>query len=179
MSRSAGLAVAVLLLASGGILAQETPIRLGVFDPERVWKVTEVGKKYNQELAEAASRLQDDIDKKQREFEATADRLRKQRASLSEDKIQQMQREMQSKRIDLDRMKADANREMSEQLNEVQGRFQKMLIDTIEALGREKNYTLILSVEAVGYYSPEADITPEVIAKFNEMHKVPAAAVSP
>ena len=179
MSRWFYSALAVIALFAGNAMAQPASVRLGVFDPEEVWKLTEVGKKYNQELTNHASRLQDGIEKKQQEIEAIMDKLRQQQASLSDSKIQQMQRDVQNKRIDLERMNSDAKREMNEQLNEVQGRFQMMLIEVIDALGSEKKYTLILSNEVVGYTSPNADITPQVIAKFNEMHKVPSSSGSP
>jgi Skp family chaperone for outer membrane proteins len=162
MLRRIGLVSAFLILATGIAVAQAPPDKVGVFDPESVWRLSDVGRKYNETLSNAANRLQERIEKKQSE----------------EDKVQAMQRDAQTKRIELERLNTDAKREMNDQLNEVQGRFQRMLIETIQTFGKEENYTVILSSEVVGYSAPQADITQDLIAKFNEMHKVPPESAS-
>jgi Skp family chaperone for outer membrane proteins len=158
--------------------AQTDSIRVGVFDPETIWQQTDVGKKYNVDLTAARDRLQADIDRKTQEIEALKDKIRQQQPSLSEDKLQQMQKEAQNKLIELNRMNDDATREMKQQLNDVQGRFQQMLVDTIEAYGREKHYTVILNKDVAAYNAPQVDITMELIARFNEMHRVPGPAAA-
>ncbi len=163
-------------LAAGQVLAENEPvIRLGVFDPETVWKSTEVGKKFNQDLSEARDRLQAGIDKKQQEIDALVEKLRQQQASLSDEKAQQMQKDIQTKRVELNRMNEDATSDMKQHLNEVQGRFQQMLSDTLETFGREKNFTMILNKAVVDFSSSQVDVTQDLIAKFNEVNKVQAS----
>ena len=173
-----------LLLGSvaGEALAQAEPIKIGVFDPEAVWKETDLGKKFNADLSETRDRLQANIDKKRDEIDGLGDKLRQQQQSLSDDKVQQMQKDIQNRRIELDRLNDDAKREMSQQLNDVQGRFQQMLMETLEIFGKEKNFTLVLNKGVTDYNSPQVEITKDLIAKFNEMHKVsamPAASKPP
>ncbi len=160
-------------------MAQDHPVyKIGVFDPETVWKTTEVGKKYNQDLSDARDRLQASIDKKNQEIEALVEKLRQQQASLSDDKAQQMQKDIQNKRVELGRMNEDATSEMKQKLSEVQGRFQQMLLDTVETYGKEKSFTMILNKAVVDYNSEQVDITQDLIAKFNDVNKVQAAAAS-
>jgi Skp family chaperone for outer membrane proteins len=176
MPRRSAFTLALLLTVLGsGATAQPQveAIRIGVFDPETLWKLTEVGKKYNSELTESRDRLQAEIDKKSQELEDLKDKLRQQQASLSEEKIQQMQKEILNKRTELDRMNEDATKEMKFQLSDVQGRFQQMLIQTVETFGKEKNLALILNKGVIDYSAPQVDITQDLIAKFNAMHKVP------
>jgi Skp family chaperone for outer membrane proteins len=165
-------------LAAAPALAQGEPARIGVFDPEALWKLTEVGKKYNHDLTEVRDRLQGTIDRKSQELEDVKDRLRQQQASLSDEKIQQMQRDILNKRTELDRMNEDATKEMKLQLNDVQNRFQAMLERTIETYGKEKNFLVIVNRGIVDYHAPGADITQELIARFNEMHKAPTGAAA-
>lgn len=163
-----------LLLAPAGLPAMaqsEPPSRIGVFDPEVVWKTTEVGKKMNQDLSDARDRLQAGIDKKQQEIEALVDKLRQQQASLSDDKAQQMQKDIQNKRVELNRMNEDATNDMKQQLNEVQGRFQQMLNETLDAFGKERHFTLILNKAVVDFNAAQIDVTQDLIAKFNEVNK--------
>jgi len=166
-----------LLLLSGAASLHAQPAdapRVGVFDPETVWKLTEVGKKYNQDLNDARDRLQAEIDKKQAEIDALKDKLRQQQASLSDDKAAQMQKDIQNKMIELNRLNDDATREMKSQLNDVQNRFQQMLVETLEIYGKEKNYTLVLDKSVIAYSAPQVDVTQDLIQKFNEMHKTAA-----
>lgn len=170
------LALLMVTLGTAPLPAQPAePLKIGVFDPETIWKITEVGKKYNQDLNEARDRLQGDIDKKQAEIDALRDKLRQQQASLSEDKASQMQKDIQNKTIELNRLQDDATREMKSQLSDVQNRFQQMLVNTLEVFGKEKNFTLILNKGVIDYNSPQIDITQDLIQKFNDMHKAPTA----
>ena len=168
----------VLAVVTVGAQAQDASLRIGVFDPELLWKETEVGRKYNQELSATRDRLQSEIDNKQDDLEALKSRLRQQQASLNEIRIQQMQKEILDKRTELDRMNEDATKEMKFQLGEVQTRFQEMLIETIETFGKEQQLTLILNRGVIDYSAPTADITSALIAKFNELHKAPPASAA-
>lgn len=173
------LAFAVIVMGIVPASAQQAePGRIGVYDQETVWKLTEVGKKYNAELSEARDKLQAEIDRKQGEIDAVRDKLRQQQASLSDDKAAQMQKDIQTRVIELNRMTDDATREMKSQLGEVQNRFQQMLVDTVESFGKEKNYTLILNKGVIDYNAAQIDITQSLIQKFNEMHKAPPSTAA-
>jgi Skp family chaperone for outer membrane proteins len=178
MSRWLIPGAAVLVLAASAAAAQTEPMKIGIFDPEVLWKQTEVGKKYNQDLSTARDRLQAQIDKKQEELEALKSRLRQQQTSLSEDRVNEMKKELIVKQTDLERLNEDSTKEMKYQLQEVQGRFQEMLVRTLETFGREKAFTLILNRGVVDYSASTVDISQDLIAKFNEMHKVQAATGS-
>jgi len=165
----------LLTIGASSLAAQQVePQKVGVFDPETVWKLTEVGKKYNQDLNDARDRLQAEIDKKQTEIDALKDKLRQQQQTLSEDKAAQMQKDIQNKMIELNRLNDDATREMKSQLNDVQNRFQQMLVETLEIYGKEKSFTLVLDKSVIAYSSPQIDVTQDLIQKFNDMHKAAA-----
>ena len=173
------LALALLCAwAVGDLWAQNEAAKVGVFDPEALWKQTEVGKRYNQDLQEARDRLQADIDKKLEEMEGLRAKLRQQQASLNDDKIQQMQKEILNKKTEYDRLNEDATKEMKFQVNDLQSRFQEMLVSALEAFGKERGFMLILNKAVTDYVAPSADITPDLVAKFNEMHKPPPASAA-
>jgi len=176
--RLATILCLVGLAAGGSARAQSAPgaapTKIGIFDPDTLWKLTEVGKKFNQDLTDARDKLQGNIDKKQAEIDALKDKLRQQQG-LSDDKAAQMQRDIQTRAIELNRLTDDATREMKVQLNDTQNKFQQMLVATIEAYGKEKNFMLILEKGAAVYNSPAIDITQDLIQKFNGLHKAAAA----
>jgi Skp family chaperone for outer membrane proteins len=167
------------LLVAPAARAQGESMKIGVFDPEVLWKQTEVGKRYNQDLSAARDRLQSQIDKKQEELEGTKSKLRQQQLTLSDDKVNDMKKDILGKQTELDRLNEDATKEMKYQLGEVQGRFQEMLVKTLETYGKEKGYSLILNRSVVDFSAPGVDISQDLIAKFNEMHKPTANAAVP
>jgi len=180
LSRLLPLCLLALSLSAVIASAQNDVPKIGVFDPETLWKVTEIGKQYNADLSASRDRLQGDIDKKQQEIDALREKMRQQSASLSDDKITQMSKDVQNKMIELNRMNDDATREMKSQLGDVQNRFQQMLVETVETYGKEKNLLLILNKGVIDYNAPSVDITQELIGRFNEMHKAsPAATKAP
>ena len=178
MSRTVrpGILVLALLVMASTARAQSEPMKIGVFDPEILWKQTELGKKFNQDLSASRDRLQAQIDKKQDDVEAFKARLRQQQTSLNDDKIQEMKKEIIGKQTELDRLNEDATKEMKYQLGEVQSRFQEMLVKTLEAFGKEKSFTLILNKGVIDYNASGIDVSQDLIVKFNEMHKVPLSA---
>jgi hypothetical protein len=54
-----------------------------------------------------------------------------------------------------------------------------MLVKTLETYGKEKGYSLILNRSVVDFSAPGVDISQDLIAKFNEMHKPTANAAVP
>ena len=172
------LVLALGLLSPTVAVAQGETSKIGVFDPEVLWKQTEVGKKFNQDLSAARDRFQAQIDKKQEDMEALKSRIRQQQQSLSEDKINEMKKDVIAKQTELERLNEDSTKEMKYQLGEAQSRFQEMIMKTLDAYGKEKGYALILNRGVVDYSANGIDISQDLIAKFNEMHK-PTAAPPP
>jgi Skp family chaperone for outer membrane proteins len=168
----------MLLLAPAAAGAQEKALRIGVFDPELLWRQTAVGKKYNADLSAARDRLQAGIDGKQADLETLREQLRQQQASLNESRIQKMQKDILDKKTELDRLNEDATREMRSQLTEVQTRFQEMLLKTLDVFGEENAYSLILNKGVIDYSDPGVDITQALITRFDQMHQVPPASAS-
>jgi Skp family chaperone for outer membrane proteins len=166
------------VLGASAARAQGEVMKIGVFDPEVLWKQTDIGKKYNEDLSVARDRLLAQIDKKTEELQTTRSKLRQQQQTLSVDKVTEMQQYILSKETELDRLNEDATKEMKFQFGQFQGRFQEMLTKTLDAFGKEKGYALILTRGAVVYSASSIDIDQYLIAKFNEMNKPPASTTA-
>jgi Skp family chaperone for outer membrane proteins len=166
------------VLGASAARAQGEVMKIGVFDPEVLWKQTDIGKKYNEDLSVTRDRLLAQIDKKTEELQSTKSKLRQQQQTLSVDKVTEMQQDILSKETELDRFNEDATKEMKFQFGQFQGRFQEMLTKTLDAFGKEKGYALILTRGAVVYSASSIDIDQYLIAKFNEMNKPPASTTA-
>jgi outer membrane protein len=171
------LAMALLAAASlGSVTAQQQEMRIGIFDSQPVWQQTEEGKKMQAQLAAFRDTKLAEINSRETDLNKLKEKLRSQEVNLSDDKKNQMLKDIDQKTIDLKRLNDDASREMQSQFSDARDQFQKELFDVVAALGKEKKYTLILEKSIVVYNDDAVDITPEVVAKFNQMFKGDAGA---
>ncbi len=174
-----GKTFVIALVAAASLLpaaAQQQEGRIGVFDSQPVWQQTEEGKKMQAQLQAFRDTKLAEINGKEADLNKLKDKLRTQDASLSDDKRSQMMKDIDQKTLDLKRLNDDATRDMQSQFSDARDQFQKELFEVVEALGREKKYTLILEKSIVVYNDAAVDITPEVVTKFNQMFKGEAGA---
>jgi outer membrane protein len=175
MARKFFIFALMLAAGGGGAVAQQEAARIGVFDSQTVWQQTEEGKKFQSQLAAFRDGKIAEINNRETELNKLKDKLRDQEVSLSDEKKNQMLKEIDQKSIDLKRLNDDATREMKTQLGDSQEKFQKELLEVVEAMGREKKFTLILEKSIIVYNDSTVDVTTDVVAKFNQMYK-PAAS---
>ena len=169
-----GKAFVIALLAAaslGTAAAQQQEYRIGVFDSQPVWQQTEEGIRMRTTLEAYRDRKQSEFNSREAELNTLKEKLRSQEVSLSDDKKNQMLKEIDQKTIELKRLGDDVSRDLQSQFGDARDQFQKELFDVVEALGKEKKYTLILEKSIVVYNDSAVDITPEVVAKFNQMFK--------
>lgn len=159
------------LLGGSLALSQQDTGRIGVFDSQAVWQQTEEGKKFQAQLAAFRDGKIAEIGTRETELGKLKDKLKEQEVSLSDEKRNQMLKDIDQKTIDLKRLNDDATREMKAQLGDSQDQFQKELVEVVTAVGKEKKYTMILEKSIVVYNDTVADVTGEVIAKFNQLYK--------
>lgn len=157
------------LLFVGWARPQDGGLRIGVFDSQPVWQETNEGKKMQANLAAFRDNKMAEISARENELNQLRQKLRDQEMSLTDEKKAQMLKNIDQKSIDLKRLNDDATREMKSQLGDAQDQFQKELFQVVEALGKEKSYSLILERTIVVYSAQTLDITHEVVAKFNEL----------
>jgi Skp family chaperone for outer membrane proteins len=168
--------VGLTILGAGLAFSQQEAPRIGVFDSQAVWQQTEEGKKFQAQLAAFRDGKIAEIGSRETELGKLKDKLKEQEVSLSDEKRNQMLKDIDQKTIDLKRLNDDATREMKAQLGDSQDQFQKELIEVVTALGKEKKYMMILEKSIVVYNDSVADVTGEVIAKFNQLYKGGPAA---
>lgn len=176
MFKKIAACLGLALLGGSPALSQQDTARIGVFDSQAVWQQTEEGKKFQAQLASFRDGKIAEIGARETELGKLKDKLREQEVSLSDEKRNQMLKDIDQKTIDLKRLNDDATREMKAQLSDSQDQFQKELVEVVTALGKEKKYLVILEKSIVVYNDTVADVTGEVIAKFNQLYKGGPAA---
>jgi len=166
--RLAGLAALFALLVPFAASAQE--VKVGFVDREKALFSTEQGKK-------ARGELQSKVTAAKAQLQPMAEEIQKLQADLEAKKFvlsQEALRDMQAKMLELQNRYESKGKELENQLKIDQARLVAPLEDrlkaTIEAIGKEQGYSLIMERQVPGlvYYAREAqDITDAVVTRFN------------
>jgi Skp family chaperone for outer membrane proteins len=121
-------------------------------------KVQELTKKKTGELADKTKALQ-----------ANQEKLKAGGAVLNEAARAQTQREIDRLTVEIDRFQEDANAEVQQLQQELQGEFQEKLRPVVDAVVKELAIGLLFSAGDAGaiYVDPSLDITGEVIKRFD------------
>ena len=158
------------------VAAAAAQAKIGVFDFQRVSEETARGQELRGSLEKFGDRKKGEISAKEDELKAMEDKYKAEAFSLSPDKRAQMEKDIQKKQLDLQSYRENAQKEMQIEVNEAQSKFNDQLMTIINTLGKERGYTLIFAKEQVAFASDGADMTSEVIERFNqETAKQPAA----
>ena len=166
---------AAIALGAGSVFAAD--VKIGVFDFQRVSEETARGQELRANLEKFGDKKKGEITSKENELKAMEDKYKAEAFSLTAEKRSQMEKDIQKKQLDLQSFRDSAQKEMQIEVNEAQGKFNEQLLSIINTLGKERGYTLVFAKEQVAFASDAADMTSELIERFNqETAKAPAAA---
>ena len=167
---------AVLALAGGRVLAAD--VKIGVFDFQRVSEETARGQELRANLEKFGERKKGELNAKEAELKTMEDKYKAEAFSLTAERslrppldicgTAQMEKDIQKKQLDLQSFRDSAQKEMQIEVNEAQGKFNEQLLQIINTLGKERGYTLVFAKEQVAFASEAADMTSELIERFNQ-----------
>jgi len=165
---------AALALAGSRLFAAD--VKIGVFDFQRVSEETARGQELRANLEKFGDKKKSEITAKEGELKAMEDKYKAEAFSLTAEKRAQMEKDIQKKQLDLQSYRDSAQKEMQIEVNEAQGKFNEQLLSVINALGKERGYTLVFAKEQVAFAADAADMTSELIERFNQETAKKAAA---
>lgn len=150
--------------------------KIAFIDSNRVLEESIGGKDVLKQINEASAKKQSEYNAKLKEITDLRNKYSSQRYALSEDALNKLLNDIEQKETALKRFQEDAQKELAN----LQARLFKKLQDEvnpiIEKIGQEGNYTLILDLATQGiiYYDKKADITDEVIRRYDQTKAPPA-----
>jgi outer membrane protein len=166
------LSIGFSLLCAGLLLAQPAkaePIKIGYVDIEKVINESVPGQK-------AIEQLRKDFERRAAELKRMEEELRRLRQELdtkgpvmSVERRRQLEEEYRRERRELRRAVRDNNEEFNIKRQQMLVDFLPRILKAVRAIGKEKNYTLILRKEdnILLYSTEQVDLTNEVIARLN------------
>lgn len=162
------LAIA-LAVAFSAAPANAEPLTIGYVDIEKVINDSAPGQKAIEKLREDFERRAGELKKMEDDLKKLREELDTKGSVMSEDRQRQLEEEYRRDRRELKRAVRDNNEEFNIKRKQVLVDFLPKILNTVQTLGKEKNYTLILRKEAniLLYTAEQVDLTDEVIARLN------------
>ena len=170
--------ILVLILAAAGLAAAASAqtVKIGVIDSQKILESSVEGKRVIAQLEEKGKSLQAELTKVAEQIRQLEGKLTTQRLTLTEEAAGKLTADLDRKRTDQKRMAEDASREGQELQYRLYTKIQSELIPVIEAVGKEKGIDIIFDLGKSGavYFNPAADLTSEVIRRYDATKAVPA-----
>jgi outer membrane protein len=147
----------------------QAPLRMAFLDLQRIAAESTEGKSASGKVQALTTKKSAELADKTKALKANQEKLQQGGAVLNDAARAQTQREIDRLTVEIDRFQEDANAEVQQLQQELQGDFQEKLRPVVDALVKELAIGLLFSAGDAGaiYVDPSLDITGEVIKRFD------------
>ena len=155
-------------------------VRIAVIDVERLVRDSALGKEAFGRVKKLSDDKKSENDRLQKELRDIEQKLSTQGQSLSDDKREQLQKQYNEKSIDYKSFTEKASRDLDQAQKKELADLERRVFPIITQLGKERGYTLIFNKFQSGlvFADETADITEDVLKRFNTTVAVPPAAAA-
>ena len=152
------------------------PLRMAFVDLQRIAAESTEGKAASAKVQALTQKKSAELSGKQKALQANEQKIQQGGAVLSADVRMQAQKEIDRLTVEIDRFQQDANAEVQELQQQLQGDFQEKLRPVLDGVVKELGVGLLFSAGDAGaiFIDPSLDITADVIKRFDAAK--PAAA---
>ncbi|MEO8348461.1 MAG: OmpH family outer membrane protein [Acidobacteriota bacterium] len=171
------LAASFAAVASAQSAAAPT-VKVAVIDVERLVRDSALGKEAFNRVKKVNDEKKAEADRIQKELRDLEQKLANQGQSLTDDKRDQLQKQYQERAIDFKSFQEKATRDLEQAQKKELADLERRVFPIISQLGKERGFTLIFNKFQSGlvFADDAADITEDVLKRFNTQVAVPAAA---
>ena len=136
---------------------------------QAIAQASSAGRDASKKLADLNAKKVAEINDKTKQLQTMQAKLKDGAAVLNETARQQLEKDVDKTQRDIQFAQQNAQAEMQELQNDLQGEFQKRLLPVIEELAKEKNLHAVFSIADSGaaYVHPGLNITEEVVKRLD------------
>lgn len=167
--------IAATVLISGLALGAEqggaANLRIGFVDLRKALESVDAYKGVKTSLDKDLAAKKSELEKQQQSLQKDAEQFDKKSAILNDSAKAQKQQELQKRFAELQKNAQESQVELQKRERDLTQPLVDELRAVIEGVGKEKEYQLVLNEGAVLYAAGGADITSDVISRFNSRHK--------
>ncbi len=169
MNLTAVLVAIIALFLIGSTANAQEPLKVGVFDSQRITTETIEGQKIQADLSAASAAKQKQLAAMEQEISDLQQRLEQQQLSLSVDRRTALEIDIQRRILALNNAKDLATRELQLEIAAAEAKFNEKLRLAVEQFGKSEEFDLLLEYGVVAWSSPANDVTTALVDLFNQM----------
>jgi len=145
------------------------PLRMAFVDLQRIAAESTEGKAASAKVQALTQKKSAELADKTKALQANEQKIQQGGAVLSADARAQAQKEVDRLTVEIDRFQQDANAEVQELQQQLQGDFQEKLRPVLDGVVKELGIGLLFSAGDAGaiFIDPSLDITSDVIKRFD------------
>jgi outer membrane protein len=142
--------------------------KIAFVDIQAVASASAAGTDATKKLQDLTAKKAAEIAEKNKQLQATQSKVQSGAGVLSESARAGLEKEIDRMQRDIQFANQNAQAEVNEMQNDLQGEFQKKLMPIIEEVAKEKGLYVVFTAEAgVAFVHPGLNITDEVIKRFD------------
>ncbi len=176
MKRFPVLILALSLIIPALAAAQAPAPKIGVIDVERVVSESAAGKEAFLKLKKLQEKKMEEAKQYEKSIMDLQKQLEEQKFVLSEQKMKDLQKQGEDRQIAYKRFKDDTERELKDARDEELKKLEDKIFPIINQMGKEMGFALLFNKFNSGlvYADETADVTDEVLKRFNSQVNLPA-----
>lgn len=172
--------VAVTIVAIGGLatlamaaappeVAPQNAANVAIIDNGRVFEESNAGRGATQQIDANLADWQGRITTAETELQGLLTQRQQQASVMTAEALRQLDADIEQRRIDLQRLRDDAQRQFSQVRDRILGDFEARLDPLVAQIAGEHGVPIVFNSETPGllYFDPAIDITDELIARLN------------
>jgi outer membrane protein len=162
--------VVLLLLFAASAIPAHAAVKIAYVDLQRALNECTAGKKARATIRAEAQRAQAKLKREEVKVQALKDELDKKGMLMAPDQRQHLADQLTRKMRDFRDDVRNARAELRQKANERTGAIVSDLATVVRELGEKDGYTLVMEKNSLLWGVPAADITEQVIRKYDAMH---------
>jgi outer membrane protein len=164
------LVMLMTVVGSGAALCADLP-KIGVVEFQRLFENSTAGKKIKAQITEKGKTMEAELKEKGTEIEALKQRLERESLVMSKEMREEKEREFRIKVNDIKTLQKRYEIELQSVQKELMADLQEETLEIIDEIGKSGKYLLIMDKRGVLYSPSTADITDQVVKKYNAWYE--------
>jgi len=148
----------------------QAPLKIGVFDSQRISEETIEGKRIQTELSGVRDAKQKEIAEMELAINDLQQRLNQQGLSLSVDTRSSLELDIQRRALILNNAKELANRALQLEVAAAEARFNEKLRQVVNQFGQDEQFALLFEIGVTAWAGNTIDVTTALIDLFDRMY---------
>jgi outer membrane protein len=163
---------ALALMFSAAHAGEQSGLKVGYVNLQKAITASQAGKKAAETLKKEREKLLEQIKEKEEELKEMQEQLSRQVSVLTEESLKEKQEEFRAKMKDYERFKNDSAEAWDRKKKELEEKIFTELLQVVNELGKDEQYTIIFAREQGIIYASEAiDLTDKAITRYDDKQK--------